>query len=74
MKRRTPSFLGMAALLAALSLTTAASAWAEQRPTPSDLPSAEQARRGIDEDPAVVEARGAPLRVDHPAGCAAPPL
>lgn len=65
MRRRTPSFLGMAALLAALSLTTAASAWAEQRPTPSDLPSAEQARRGIDEDPAVVEARGALEAIGH---------
>ncbi len=32
-------------------------AWADSRPTPPDLPSTEQARASIDQEPAVVEAR-----------------
>ena len=58
MKRRNPSLLNIASVLVALSLAAAPSAWAEQRPTPVDLPSTEVARQGIDGDPAVAEARG----------------
>lgn len=64
MKRRL-TFLNRATMLAALSLVAATSAWAEQRPTPVDLPSTEVARQGIDEDPAVAEARGALEAVVH---------
>lgn len=65
MKYRIPSRLNMAAVLAALSLAAATPAWAEQRPTPIDLPSTEVARQGIDDDPAVAEARGALEAMGH---------
>lgn len=65
MKRRYTLLRGMAVLLATLPLAATAAVWAEQRPTPSDLPSAAAARQGIEQTPTVIEARGALEAIGH---------
>ena len=65
MKRRNRLMIG-AALLATVILPIAPlTAFAEQRPTPPDLPPTELARESIDQDPAVVEARRALSAAGH---------
>ena len=59
MKRHHRYALSACVLSAAFSPFAAFTALAEQRPTPADLPPTELARQSIDQDPAVVEARGA---------------
>ena len=65
MKRQSRYTLGAAVLAAAFSPFATLTALAEQRPTPSDLPPSELARQSIDQDPAVVEARGALSAAGH---------
>ena len=63
--RRSRLLIG-AALLATLVLPLAPlTAFAEQRPTPPDLPPTELARQSIDQDPAVLEARHALSAAGH---------
>ena len=57
--------IGAALLAAALLPLAPATALAEQRPTPSDLPPTDLARQSIDQDPAVVEARRALVAAGH---------
>ncbi|MFM9916879.1 MAG: TolC family protein [Rhizobacter sp.] len=57
--------LGVALLAAAFSPFATLAALAEQRPTPADLPPTELARQSIDQDPAVVEARGTLSAAGH---------
>ena len=65
MTRRNRLLLGGAIIAAALSPFASVNAFAEQRPTPPDLPPTELARQSIDQDPAVVEARRALSAAGH---------
>lgn len=65
MTRRNRLMIGAALLAAALLPLAPATALAEQRPTPSDLPPTDLARQSIDQDPAVVEARRALVAAGH---------
>lgn len=65
MKRHHRYTLGAFLLAVALSPFGALTSLAEQRPTPADLPPSELARQSIDQDPAVVEARGALSAAGH---------
>lgn len=65
MKRTDRLMIGAAFLAAALLPFAPLTAFAEQRPTPPDLPPTELARESIDQDPAVVEARRALVAAGH---------